>query len=100
MAATISAVSVEYVYVPVTANVDLDEQPVTFAFVPGNAAPTGATSWAVGVWVGEVAPVRTARVLIGPGTAVELQPGEFSVWVRVDDDPEEPVRKAGTLTVL
>lgn len=30
-------------------------------------------------------------LLVGPGTDHELAPGEYSIWVRYDADPEAPV---------
>lgn len=94
---TIPAVSVEYIFVPVTSSVVLDTQTVEFAFL--TSAPDADTSWIAATWVGEAAKTRSARVLIGPGSAVPLAPGTYQVWVRVHDTPEVPVRLAGSLKI-
>lgn len=41
----------------------------------------------------------TARLLIGPDSALDLPTGKYDVWLRVNDDPETIVRLAGTLRV-
>lgn len=97
MAATIPAVSIEYLHVPVTASVLLDAQTVELTVLTG--APDETTSWIAATWTGDAATTRTARLLIGPGTQVPLATGTWQVWVRVTDTPEVPVRSAGTLKI-
>ena len=100
MAATIPAVSTEYLHGPVTASVTLDTQVVEVAFVtPSTAVPNDATSWVTAEWEGGANTTRTWRVLIGPGTPAPLAAGAYSVWVRIHDTPEVPVRKHDTLTI-
>ena len=41
-----------------------------------------------------------ARCLVGPGGAIELEDGSYEVWVRITDDPEIPVLKAGAIKVI
>lgn len=100
MAATIPAVSTEYLHGPVTANVALDTQVVEVAFItPSSATPNDTTSWVTATWEGGAATTRTWRVLIGPGTPAPLAVGSYGVWVRITDTPEVPVRKHDVLTI-
>lgn len=100
MAATIPAVSTEYLHGPVTANVTLDAQVVEVAFVtPSSAVPDASTSWITAAWEGSPGLTRTWRVLIGPSTTAPLAAGAYGVWVRVHDTPEIPVRKHDVLTI-
>lgn len=100
MAATIPAVSTEYLHGPVTANVTLDTQVVEVAFVtPSSAVPDSSTAWVTAEWEGDPGTTRTWRVLIGPATTSPLAAGSYAVWVRVHDAPEIPVRKHDILTV-
>jgi hypothetical protein len=41
-----------------------------------------------------------ARCLVGPGGTIELDDGSYQVWVRITDNPEIPVLKAGTIKVI
>lgn len=100
MAATIPAVSTEYLHGPVTASATLDTQTVEVAFVtPASAVPSDATSWITATWEGGAATTRTWRVLIGPGSAAPLAAGSYGVWVRITDTPEVPIRKHDILTI-
>lgn len=100
MAVTIPAVSKEYLKGAVTASVALDTQAVEVAFLPtSQAAPDGATSWIAAAWDGVAGTTRSWRLLIGPGTAAALSPGQHAVWVRVTDVTEQPVRKHDTVTI-
>lgn len=90
----------EYLGVNVTADVTLDEQPVSIAVHPysSTAEPTLYTA----EWVGDAATTREARILVGPGGApsvVELTRGTYRVLVKVTDNPEAPVVEAYQLKV-
>lgn len=99
---TISALSTQYVKVPVSATVagapyNFGSDLVQLAIVPvGSTAPT----WALGSWEA-VAGVYSARLLVGPSSPYgALQPGVYTVLVRVTDNPETPVLQAsGVLQV-
>jgi hypothetical protein len=97
----IPAVSVEYVHVPVTSDVQLDTQAVQIVFLGATASPTDATTWNDAEWEGSAGTTRSARILIGTGSDVgELAAGTWSVWVKVTDTPEVPVRSAGTIQTV
>lgn len=92
--ATIPRLSREYVLVPVTeaGGAVLTALPVALAFTDG-AEPAEA-DWKTATWSGD-----GARVLVGPGGAVELAAATWSVWIRVTDTTEIPIRQAGLLVV-
>jgi hypothetical protein len=83
--------SVEYLYADVTADRELDSQPVEMA-VDTNPA---SADWAEATWVGDPGLTRSCRILLD-GT---LAAGKYSVYVRITDTPEVPVVKAGVLRV-
>lgn len=103
---TLSAVSREYVQVPVAARVagapvDVSTDVVEMAFLPGQAAPA-EDDWLSASWDVDAVSVPAryrAQCLVGPDGTVELEAGVYSVWVRITDDPEIPVRRAGQLTI-
>lgn len=92
------AQSVEYVRIPVTAvngagtALNLSGDTVQVAATRSNASPTVA-DWRPAVWDN-----GQARILIG-GPDFTLTPGDWNLFVKVTDNPELPVLRAGTLTV-
>jgi hypothetical protein len=103
---SIPATSREYVQVPVRAlsaglPVDLSADTVEMAFLTSSAAPTSG-DWRAASWdvdsTGSPARYR-AQCLVGPGGTAELAAGVYNVWVRVTDNPEVPVRRAGQLRI-
>lgn len=90
MPAVISKLSKEYLYVPITVNVEpeLFISPVSMAL--SKTADPGT------FYTAEYVPEKRAiRMLVGPGTAKgELTPGRWFVYVKVDDAPEDPVKTA------
>lgn len=99
-ALALPAMSKEYLHGVVVSNVSLDAQPVEVAILGPAASPDGSTTWYVAEWEGDAATTRSWRLLVGPTTTVALTPGVYSVWYRVTDVTETPVRKhADTLTV-
>lgn len=105
----ISALSLEYVKVPVNAIVDgAPYDPTTatvkLAFKPLGVAPQ-AGDWQTGSWEtasGGTSSARYwARCLVGPGGTITLPVGQYVVWVQVNAVAagEEPVLEAGTLLV-
>ncbi|MGH3095114.1 MAG: hypothetical protein ACRDMV_03840 [Streptosporangiales bacterium] len=95
---TIPAISIEYLHVPVNASVTLDEQTVEITALTGQGTvPDASTTWTTAEWTGDAGESRTARILIGPDADLELAAGSYTVWCRVHDDPEVPVRAAGPL---
>lgn len=98
--AIISSLSKEYVLVPVSAKeagapIDPTTSPVEMAFAAADADPD---DWHEAEW--ETAGSKHyARCLVGPGE-VEIEKGLWQVWVRVTDNPETPVMRAGELRVI
>lgn len=86
--------SKEYLTVTVTADVDLD-QPVELATTAGHAQPAD-DDWVTATWIGEVAKVRQAQILLDDA---DLEVGPWSVWLRVTDNPEIPVLRVGPLLI-
>lgn len=80
--------SKQYIYAPVTSKDDPTSKPVTMAVQLNGVNPaTGdfkTAGWEPGT--------TKARILIGPGSPDigELTPGVYRVWMKVDDDPEDP----------
>jgi hypothetical protein len=90
----IPSISKEYLSVPV-AGTNLDgTEPVELAVIPVSTEEPADDDWHTAAWVsGE------ARVLIGPGTALDLANGTYRVWVRLTASPEIPVIRAGSLKI-
>lgn len=80
--------SVEFLFLDVTSNIDLDAQPVEVGLGgTGENTATQDVVWFEASWTGDVDTTRTARVLI-PGS---VDAGSYSIFVRVHDSPEVPV---------
>jgi hypothetical protein len=97
----ISSLSLEYVQVvvQVTAGAALYDptgDEVQFAFVNGSAYPS---AWYTGGWTTNLQGSYIAECLVGPAGTVTLTPAIYTVWVKITDDPEIPVRTAGTVTI-
>lgn len=100
MTATFHHDSLEYVRVAVSAkdqgeSVDPTGDTVQFAFTIASEDPV---TWNAGTWETDGSKFF-ARCLIGPGE-VELYPRLWSVWVRITDNPEIPVIRAGGINVI
>lgn len=79
--------STQYVYVPVTSATSPTSKPVTVAVVLHGTEPVSGdfkpAAWEPGT--------TKARVLVGPNSDIgDLAPGFYRIWVKVDDDPEDP----------
>ncbi|MET7746196.1 hypothetical protein [Streptomyces sp. NPDC005385] len=96
----------EYVEAEVTATVqglayDPTSDLVEFAFTAIGARPG---TWYTGGWDGTQPIPGTnayrAQVLVGPSSAGPvLAKGKYTVWIRITDNPEQPVIAYGQLTV-
>jgi hypothetical protein len=90
----------EYLHVPVTAPVGvvLATQVVSISLVEYGADPGGyqAAAWDSAQAAGRE---RDAVLLIGAGTTLAETAGDYSVWVKVTDNPEIPVQHAGLLRI-
>jgi hypothetical protein len=102
------ASSLEYVAVNVTAKeagafINPTADTVTMAFTENFADPVAA-NFKTASWETDASTnpdTYTALCLVGPGGAVTLTPGDYTVWVKVVDTPESPIILVpGMLTVL
>lgn len=56
------------------------------------------TTWIAGSWEQDGVNYK-ARVLVGPHGDVNPGEGVWALWVRLEDDPETPVRFSGYLVI-
>lgn len=104
---TLYAASLEYVRVPMAveksgAPYDPTADTVVMAFIAGPAAPTSG-DWKTASWDTDAStypPTYYAQCLVGPGGTVTLAAGTWTVWVKVTDSPEVPVKRAGQMKVV
>jgi hypothetical protein len=105
----ISALSTQYVQVPVTNTEGINpiSDVVQFAFIGPYATttqaadypPTVSTVWTNGSWLSG-ATTPTAQILVGPsGGAITLGVGSYQVWLKVEDSPETPILWSGPALV-
>lgn len=98
----ISALSTEYVRVPVLTTFNPTNDVVQFAFLVDGTQPSSG-DWKAGSWETDTINGITtyyARCLIGPtGGTMTLVAGSYRIWLKITDNPEVPVRIAGTLIV-
>lgn len=100
---SVSAEATMYVQIPVTALVSgLPSDPtgdtVSLAFMLGRATPD-TPDWVLGSWqTSSVNGQYFAQALVGP-TGHVLTPGVYTVWIKIEDDPETPIAQSGNLTV-
>lgn len=101
---TFSSLATMQVQVPITARVngDLSYDPtgdaVQMAFIIGAAKPAAA-DWHAGTWTTDPGPEYLAQCLVGPNGGVVLDPGTYQIWVKITDNPEQPVIQAGQLVI-
>lgn len=103
MALTLSSLATMMVQVPITArlggspNYNPTGDAVALAFIAGTAKPT-TPDWQPGSWATDPGPTYLAQALVGPSAFV-LSPGTYQIWVKVTDNPEQPVLMAGQLVI-
>lgn len=101
---TIASSSTEYVNVPVQVTeagspYNPTADPVYMAFIAGPVQPT-LSQFNTGSFVTTVQGTYYARCLVGPSNSgVILAPGLYTIWVKITDSPEIPIRPAGTLQI-
>lgn len=94
--------SVERLAYPVDASVDPTIFSVAFAFTQRHDRPT---VWHAGSWadVGEmIAADRWRATALSPLVGlvpIDLAPGDWWVWARIDDPTEDPIRRVGALRI-
>ncbi len=108
MATTImqSALSTEYILIPVSAVVDgaainPTGDTVQFAFKPIGVDP-GSGDWTAGSWAStsEVNGFYYAQTLVGPANSGTVLPvATYAIWLKITDNPEVPVRSPGLLQI-
>ncbi|MFI7449551.1 hypothetical protein ACIBQX_18790 [Nonomuraea sp. NPDC049714] len=75
-------------------NADAIVYPVEIAIVLDDAGEPADSDYHAASWDG-----RDAVLLIGAGSDIPLDAGEYAVWTRLDAGLQRPVRRSGTLTV-
>ncbi len=102
----ISALSLEYIRVPVMATVNGQAaNPTTdvvkMAFLQGLSTQPSVGDWKTASWdTGNGTGQYFAQCLVGPAGAVTLTAGTWYVWIQISDNPEIPVRQVGVLQVV
>lgn len=102
-----SAASREYVRVPMAseragAPYDPTGDTVQMAFLTSAGPPTSG-DWKTAGWDTDATtypPTYYAQCLVGPGGTVTLTAGFYTVWVKVTDSPEAPVKRAGQMKIV
>lgn len=103
MPLTLSRLTREYVKSDLTSPNDLSTATCEWAFMPSGDVPE-ELDWHDGDLIQE-GDIWVARILVGDGTDVDLVPSpvdypfEWQAWLRVDDNPERPVRRPGIVEV-
>lgn len=87
---TYTAGSEEYLTVTVTADVELDAQPVSISI-------DNKATWLPATWVGDPGTTRKART--SSPVTFSATPRAYSVHVKVTDSPEVPIIRAGSFSV-
>ncbi len=104
---TISALSTEYVRVSVAASIsgsDIDPtgDTVQMAFVVPDTFPASG-DWKTASWetdATQIPPIHYVRALVGPSGVIDLTAAVWDVFVKVQDNPETPLKKAGPVRVI
>lgn len=78
------------------AGTDLAQLDAQLAVIPEGAGEPADADWGTATW--DTAGTSIARV-IGHGSALVLDPGEYMVWARITASAEEPVMPCGRLRV-
>jgi hypothetical protein len=97
MPSTMDRESLEYRWWQVTTPNDLSTSGAQVAMKAAGDRPV-VEDWATGTLVQENG-VWWVRVLVGPGGDITLTPGDWQEWVRILDNPEQPLRKPGVLVI-
>lgn len=103
----ISTASTEYVLARVTARVsggfaNPTTNTVQMAFLATQLAPISG-DWKSASWETDAVSepdTYYARCLVGPAGTVTLAAGDYEVWVKITDSPENPVLRCGQLRVV
>ena len=98
-----STASLEYIPVQVSAlksgmpyNPTGDTVAMAFSSGSSTATPTAGLTFYAGTW-DTAQGAYYALCLVGPGGTTALTAGIWTVWVKVTDNPEIPVKNAGQI---
>jgi len=83
----------QYVQVPVTTTAGSPPTAISMAIVPLGLPLPDAPTWYPAELI-----AGGAQMLIGPD-GVDIDPGRYSLYVRVTADPETVILRSGTLTI-
>jgi len=89
--------SLEFRWWRVTTPNDLSSSGSQVAFMPPGERPASG-DWNTGSLVNEGGS-WWIRLLVGPAGDIALEPGDWQEWVRILDNPEQPLRKPGILVI-
>lgn len=81
--------SLEKLLTPITASSDPTSYGIRVAVLPDGVRP-GPGDWHPAEWLTH-AGIPHAVVLVGPGSAIELEPGLYRTWIEITAPPEKPV---------
>src|SRR3954463_92287 len=101
---TIPVLSTEYIGVQVATNVNgapfnPTVEVVQFAFMV--SGPPANSDWQNGVWETDGPGIYIAKFLLGPGTGgFPLPVGVYTIWIKIQGNPEIPVEPVGLLNVI
>ncbi|SRR6266568_499090 len=100
--------ALKYVLIPVAAEkLGVSYNPtagtVQMAFMPTPTQVPQSSDWQASSWdnysaVDPIYPYR-AKCLVGPGGAIALIPGTYTIWLKITDSPEIPADIVGQLTI-
>lgn len=93
--------TIEKLEVEVTSDVDPTDDAVEWSFTAPGSRPQ---TWTAGTWDGAYTGTKATAVsptigLTSSGADVELASGAWSVFLKVTDNPEIPVRDCGILVL-
>lgn len=102
----LSVLTDEFIRIPVEARegsaaVNPTALPVSFAFKPAGT-PVDPTDFTTGAWETDgtayFARIRVGGV--GTGATKELTAGKYTVWLKIVDSSEQPIRPVGLLEMV
>ena len=103
----ISQLSTQYIFIPIAATKNgLPYNPigdvVQFAFAPTPTYVPQSGDWVAGTWETDTTNALypySAACLIGPSGTINLGIGTFIIYLKIRDNPEQPVLICGQLQV-
>lgn len=103
---TISSLTREYLFWPLESPNDLTTATAEVAFMTNSVDKPVSTDWKAASLIAYNQPPGNepwaVRILVGPGSvdAVPLTASvDYQAWVRITDNPEQPVRKVSVISV-